>query len=342
MISEKVLYSLDDVMIEPAAITTVKHRGDISTKYANGFLPIFTAPMPCVVSLKDDQYKKYFEAGINPIIPRTEELIDRIDFLNSNNNLDFFVAFSLDEFKTIFIEGRFLLIDKPMNVLVDIACGSMEELHNSIKLAKNKFGPRLTIMSGNVASPEAFYYLAECGCDLIRCSVGSGSGCCTATYTGIYYPMASLIDECCKIANTFHTKPKVIADGGITTYRNAFKALALGADYVMMGSRLCQCEDSAGEIIDKGETLFRRSNRRKLYFGMASEMGSQMLGKDTSAPEGMVKEYPIRAPIAEYAKRFSRYLASTMSYCNAHNLNEFIGKQKLNVISQSAQKQFNN
>jgi hypothetical protein len=74
---------------------------------------------------------------------------------------------------------------------------------------------------------------------------------------------------------------------------------------------------------------------------MASEYGSQLLGKNTDAPEGMVKEYPIKPPIAKFAHLFSKYLKSTMSYCDARNLESFIGKQTLNVISNNAAKQFN-
>ena len=161
--------------------------------------------------------------------------------------------------------------------------------------------------------------------------------CNTTTYTGIYYPMASLIEKCNEIKNQFYSRNiKLIADGGITTYRDAFKALALGADYVMMGSRLCQCEDSAGVIKTDSN-----GNSYKVYYGMASEYGSHLLGKDTDAPEGMVKEYKIKPPIAKFAHLFSKYLKSTMSYCNAKNLDEFIGKQTLNVISNNAAKQFN-
>jgi GMP reductase len=342
MIQTKVLYSLDDVMIQPAAVTRIRHREDIKSVYDDEFLPIFTAPMPCVVNT--NQYLAYIKPRINPIIPRTEKLETRLAFLEQMN---IFVAFSLEEFIDLFLMNAYDIDKKagrPIKVLIDIACGNMEALHNAIIDAKKIYADKLIIMSGNIANPQSFFKLALAGCDYIRCSVGSGSCCGTATYTGIYYPMASLLDECYKIKKyrTFNNKDiKIIADGGITRYRDAFKALALGADYVMMGSRLCQCEDSAGEIINKEETLTRRENKRKLYFGMASEMGSQLLGKDTSAPEGMVKEYPILEPIAKFADKFSNYLASTMSYCNAHNLYEFIGKQTLNVISNNAAKQFN-
>lgn len=334
MIQTKVLYSLDDVMIQPAAVTRIRHREDIKSVYEDGYLPIFTAPMPCVVN--SSQYLTYTKARINPIIPRTESLDTRLMFLEKN---DMFVAFSLDEFIGLFLTKLYDIdkVGRPIKVLIDIACGSMDALHNAIRSTKSIYKDKMIIMSGNVANPESFYELALAGCNYIRCSVGSGSGCCTATYTGVYYPMASLIDECNQIKRQFYGHNiKLIADGGITTYRDAFKALALGADYVMIGSRLCQCEDSAGVI-----KTDPNGNPHKIYYGMASEYGSHLLGKDTDAPEGMVKEYDIKPSIAKFAHLFSKYLKSTMSYCDAHNLNEFIGKQTLNVISNNAAKQFN-
>lgn len=279
---------------------------------------------------------RYIGAHINVIIPRTESLDER---LNPYGYSDCFVAFSMDEFEEHFIKNKVDVSDyyEPMKVLIDIACGSMERLHNLIREAKNIYATNIIIMSGNVASPQAFKRLAEAGCDYVRCSVGSGSGCCTATYTGIYYPMASLIDECCFIRNQSYSKVKIIADGGITNYRNAFKALALGADYVMMGSRLCQCRDSAGEIITDGLT----NTEYKVYYGMASKRGSELLGKSSSAPEGMTKRYPVLGPISEFAELFSKYLASTMSYCNCRTLSKFVGRVPVNVVSPSAAKQFN-
>ena len=333
MLSTQVLYSLDDVMIQPADYTTVRHRAEIKTTHDNGFLPIFTSPMPCVVQYEDDSYLKYIDAKINPIIPRTTPLDKRIECIKNRN---IFVAFSLDEFRQLFVDSPDNYFGIQLYVVVDMACGAMYELHNNIRAAKQIYGDKITIMSGNIASPGEFYELANSGCDLIRCSVGTGSGCCTATYTGVYYPMASLIDDCAKIKQLLPNEVKIIADGGITRYRDAFKALALGADYVMMGSRLCQCEDSAGTI--KTDPL---GHSHKIYYGMASEYGSHLLGKDTDAPEGTVKEYVIKPPIAKFAHLFSKYLSSTMSYCNAHNLKQFIGKPTVNVISNNAAKQFN-
>lgn len=175
MINKNVLYSLDDVMIQPAAVTTIRHRKDIETVYDDGFLPIFTAPMPCVVNT--NQYLAYTKARINPIIPRTEPLETRLAFLEQMN---IFVAFSLEEFIDLFLINVYDIDKKagrPIKVLIDIACGSMKILHNAIIDAKKIYADKLIIMSGNIANPQSFAKLALAGCDYIRCSVGSGSGC---------------------------------------------------------------------------------------------------------------------------------------------------------------------
>lgn len=174
MINNTILYSLDDVMIEPADITTVRHRANIKTTYDDGFLPIFTSPMPCVVN--SSQYLAYTKARINPIIPRTENMEKRIAFMEQ---MDMFVAFSLDEFTGLFLMNHYDIdkVGRPIKVLIDIACGSMAALHCAIRNAKKLYGDKIIIMSGNVANPESFKELAKAGCDLVRCSVGTGSGC---------------------------------------------------------------------------------------------------------------------------------------------------------------------
>lgn len=179
MIKDKVLYSLDDLMIEPAPISKIKHRKEIQTRYDNGWLPIFTAPMPCVVSLKDGQFLKYMNANIRPIIPRTEPLDKRLAFLKVKKYSQVFVAFSLDEFFDNFLIDEFDIPEKieSIRVLIDIANGNLQDLHDKVLLAKNMYHDKMVIMGGNVASPEAFRMLAKAGCDYIRCSVGSGSGC---------------------------------------------------------------------------------------------------------------------------------------------------------------------
>ena len=112
-------------------------------------------------------------------------------------------------------------------------------------------------MTGNIANPNTYKYLCELNinnnCNIInyiRCSIGSGNGCLTTSNVSCHYPIATLIDSCYIIKYNYDKNPycpKIIADGGIRNYSDVIKALALGADYVMIGSLFAQCIESAGE-----------------------------------------------------------------------------------------------
>ena len=99
---------------------------------------------------------------------------------------------------------------------------------------------KISLMGGNIANFYSIEYYMLSGFDYVRCGIGGGSGCLTSVHTSIHCPMASLIDDLYlyreKIFDrTKHVKTKIIADGGIKTYSDVIKCLALGADYVMMG-----------------------------------------------------------------------------------------------------------
>lgn len=330
MLRKEILYTLDDVAIQPATVSIIDHRKECDP-YINGFLPIFTSPMPNVVN--KETVKRYIDAKINPILPRNTGTIFERLIIASQYNV--FAAYSLDEAETV--ANGITMPNDQVKILIDIANGNMKRLMNVIEKIKRAYSS-VILMVGNVANPETYRMLSDCGADMVRLSVGTGSACNTATYTGIYYPMASLIDKC----SSMDLDAKIIADGGISNYRNAIKALALGADYVMMGGALNKLKDSAGVVqeIRDSDGTFRQY---KLYYGMASERGQKDLNKDSiSTPEGKVVMNPIsNLTIADFAHEFENYLKSSMSYCGATNVRDFCRYSILNVISDSAQKQFN-
>lgn len=341
--TKRILYSLKDVAIMPATISEIEHRCECKTTYDDGMLPIFTAPMPCVVNLAT--YKTYKENKINPILPRTEDVELRKTMCHGT-----WCAFSLSEFTDIFLDNH--ADGDILKVLIDIANGNMLELYNVSKKAKEKYGHRIKLMIGNIANPETFRKFCEIGVDYVRLSVGSGQGCTTATNLGILYPMASLIDECFMIKETNNFDTKIIADGGISSYRRMIKALALGADYVMLGSALNKLEDSAGEIVEKVEVIRKKPEdgmftihrlgkvKYKEYYGMASEKGMKMLGK-TGAPEGKIIYNKCDGTIETFINEFESYLRSAMSYCNIRTIDNFVGGPELNILSENASNQFN-
>ncbi len=182
--------------------------------------------------------------------------------------------------------------------------------------------------------------------------------CITSSNTSVHYPMASLIDECNAIKKyyienyqkeyTLKFVPKIVADGGIRNYSDVIKALALGADYVMIGSVFAKCLESCGakmftnykgekemcsadaayELYEKGAQLYTR------FYGMASADGQIAINhKKTKTAEGITKMLPVEYKLHKWVENMQDYLRSAMSYCGAFMLKDFIGQQTLVVNS---------
>lgn len=196
--------------------------------------------------------------------------------------------------------------------------------------------------------------------------------CITTSNVSIHYPQASLIDECHKLKKYWKNYtsrdivPYIIADGGIRNYDHVIKALALGADYVMIGSLFAQCIESAGikyysdnkifhidswdrdtlHINEKNEWYGKLKLLRDedyigdinvKFFGMASADGQKSIsGKKTKTSEGITKYLPVKYTLKGWTENMISYLRSAMSYCDCKNLDKFIGKPNLipNSISE--------
>lgn len=247
MILEKIGYSYRDLTIVPATLSTIDSRSQCNPYIENtNKLPIFTAPMASVVN--EHNYEIFEIYGITPIIPRNVDYGKRIELLNKEK----WVAMSLSEFQNYFVNNS-LEAHKTYKVCIDVANGHMMKLYDLCKLAKSRAeldNYEVVIMTGNIANPQTLDYIVERNCvDYIRVGIGGGCGCTTATHPGVHYPQASLVRECYMVKNA--DRPKIIADGGIKNYDDAIKALALGADYVMIGSLFAQCIESAGKKVSK-------------------------------------------------------------------------------------------
>lgn len=253
----KIYYGLDDVSIMPHPCSSINSRSECYPFY-NGKLPIFASPMSAVVDTNN--YDIWSENGITPILPRNIDFETRKEFMLQGK----WVALSLTEFKDLFITRYKEFPDtKKVRVLIDIANGHMKSILGMI--AESKVLMRMEhpdtifeIMAGNVANPDTYRNLALHQCDYVRCSVGSGACCITASNTGIFMPMATLLDECNALRKEHGFTTKIVADGGINSYNRAITALALGADYVMIGTALAKCYESSSEFIFKGTDVIER------------------------------------------------------------------------------------
>lgn len=378
MILETKGYSYNDLTIIPETISDVTSRSECNP-YINNVLPIFASPMASVVS--DTNYEEFEDNAITPIIPRNIDIKTRVLKMNEQK----WVALSLREFEDLFItnyKDRIEEIGHHYYICVDIANGHMTSLYYKCLSAKNnavKGGYKLTIMTGNIANPETYRWIIQFNdrfgkiIDYIRIGIGGGAGCITTSNVSIHYPQASLINECYKIKKYWKNYtsrdivPCIVADGGIRNYDHVIKALALGADYVMIGSLFAQCIESAGikDVVGEDrkfnydsyvhESLYIDNNGNWVgrikqlkdekyigelnvkFFGMASADGQKSIsGQKTKTAEGITKYLPVKYTLSGWVNNMISYLRSAMSYCDCKTLEEFIGKPALipNSISE--------
>lgn len=365
---KEVHYTYRDVTILPGNKSLIEHRVECDPFNPDGMLPLFTAPMDTVVSPAN--FWRFKDNGIIPILPRTEDVEVRIKYAFDGS----WAAFSLNEFEDIFCESEKKTFEKhTVKALIDVANGHMERILKLVKIAKEKYGNRIEIMAGNIANPDAYYSYAAAGVDYIRCGIGSGFGCLSTSNTGVHMPMASLIDKVAERKKTvkrwfeekstvYKSIPKIVADGGIRNYSDIIKALALGADYVMVGSVFASMLESAAPkhcnsgysrpLVDYDKIYFKdkawhlKNDRGNDYFlgdisavfyGMASREGQiAMNGSKTKTSEGISKVITIKYTMAGWVENFKDYLRSAMSYVGAKNLRQFKQLAVLIVNSENA------
>ncbi len=347
------LFDFDDILIEPTLLSNIRSRGEINIRTANGMLPLMTAPMDTVVD--KDNFNLFFKNGILPVLPR----IKNPD--SSWVDCGIFLSYSMTDFEKLFLEETRSEYTEnlPMMALIDVANGHMSDLVQMTYKAKKKYGSNINLMVGNVANPDTFYEYVKAGADYVRIGIGNGNGCLTTVQTGIGYPMASLIEECSRIKNMrpFSSKTHIVADGGFKKYSDVIKALALGANYVMLGSILNKCLESAGETtklngnkdhekIDQysehSKELFNVDTPLfKVFRGMSTKEVQKSWGKENlTTSEGVVRIQPVEYTIEGWVNNFESYLKSAMSYTNKKELHQFIGGVKYNHITTNAFRRF--
>lgn len=314
------MYSLDEVSIIPSTFTSVKSRKDIITTYTSK-LPIFVAPMTCLVDLIN--FSSFEDSKVIPILPvydiNNKELFkQRLTFIQQSK----WVALTLNEFEDTFCRNKWNLDKENLfNICIDTANGHLHDIYVATKYAKKSF-PNLAIMVGNIANPKTYDEICKNYSDsvqFIRVGIGGGSGCTTSVQTGVHTSLPYLITEINKIKKSYANKPLVIADGGVNTIDRAIKCLALGADYVMMGSMFANCKE-----VDNYDEV------KNEYYGQSSIQGQlDRFGEIRSNPEGLEKKVEINTTLNEVCSKFDAALRSAMSYCNAKTLEEFIGKPKI-------------
>ena len=222
-------------------------------------------------------------------------------------------------------------------IVIDTAHGHTKGVVDILQKVKKKF-PKLEVVVGNIATAEAARFLVEAGADAVKVGIGPGSICTTRVVAGVGFPQFSAVLE---VASALKgSGVPVIADGGIRYTGDIPKAIAAGADSVMLGSLLAGTKESPGE------TIIYEGRKFKSYRGMGSVEAMKEGSKDRYfqdveddikklVPEGIVGRVPYKGELYESIHQFIGGLRAGMGYCGAESVESLQNKGRFIKVTAS-------
>jgi len=311
--------SFDDVLLVPQysdiesrkSLTTSNELDNTTTLQ----LPVISSPMDTVTEV-DMAFAMDTHGGLGIIhrynSPAEQAKLVKASKLKGMTNIGAAIGVTGD-----YLERAQALVEEGANVLcVDVAHGHHSMTKEALRVLKLSFDSSVHIMAGNVATGEGAVDLANWGANSVRVGIGGGSICSTRLVSGHGIPTFQTIMECV----TAGCPVPIIADGGIKTSGDIVKALAAGADFVMLGSMLAGTDQSPGQVFDNG------NKRYKVYRGMASSEAQVNWRGKTSTPEGVSTTIPYKGDVNSILADIKGGIQSGMSYSGARTIRDLQAK----------------
>jgi IMP dehydrogenase len=212
------------------------------------------------------------------------------------------------------------LVNNDCNIFcVDVAHGHHISVKKALKALKKEFGDRAIIIAGNVATAKGYEALSRWGADAVRVGIGGGSICSTRIQTGHGVPTFQSILDCINSEGDAY----IIADGGIRNSGDIVKALAAGADFVMLGSLLAGTDESPGQVFSSGD-----GKKYKVYRGMASVEAQVEWRGEARSLEGVSTTIPYKGSVKKILADLEQNIRSGLSYSGARDLAELFQNAK--------------
>lgn len=311
----------DDISLIPTQVSRIKSRTQAATNCT--FLgmklnvPVISSPMDSVTGI--DMAKALTSCGSLGIINRFDSSLDSV--INSKNGRGIkAVSIALNtDLKTIE-----KIAEKKYIVCIDTANANNKEVLKKTEQIKKKFDVKLIV--GNIAHGASLDQLVNAGADAVRVGIGSGSVCTTSIQTGIGIGQVSSLLNVLFARKNKKLKIKIIADGGVKSPGDVAKAIALGADVVMLGRMLSGTRETPGEVIKYNGQLWKK------YRGSAS-FGVKMRNEFIEGEETMVA---YKGSVKSVIDGISDGLKSSMSYMNCLNIEELRRTETFAILSNSS------
>jgi IMP dehydrogenase len=312
----------DDISLIPTQISNVKTRSEVNTK--SSFLgmeinvPVIASPMDSVTGI--EMAKELTNLGAIGILNRFNSSLSEL-FENGE---------PLDEIKAVSISltAEEKLIEKiaanKMMVCIDTANANNAHVLKKCEEIKKKYN--LKVIIGNIAGGATLRQIVDSGADAVRIGIGGGSMCTTSVQTGIGIGQVSSLIDVYFTRKEQKLNIALIADGGIKNPGDVVKALACGADIVMLGRMLAGTKETPGEVIKYNDQLYKK------YRGSAS-FGVKMKNEFIEGEETLV---PYKGAVKNVINGISDGLRSSMSYLNCESLDDLKNVDSFAVLSTSS------
>ncbi len=337
--------AFDDVLMVPQKSDIESRKEiDIGSELAgsNFKLPVISSPMDTVT--EGAMLTAMHKAGGFGILHRYNYIEEQAKVLE-NASKEGITALSA----AIGVTGDFrvradALVASGANILcIDVAHGHHTNVERALKTLKDKYGNDVTLIAGNVATGDGYVDLCRWGADAVRVGIGGGSICSTRIQTGHGLSTFQTIIACnmargaaespfhASLKYDFEPKP-IIADGGIKTSGDIVKAIAVGADFVILGSMLAATAESPG-------TVFTNASGKsyKAYRGMASREAQEAWKGSANSLEGVSTTIPYKGSAKHILEDMSQNIRSGFSYSGARNKQEL--REKCNFVLQTSSSQ---
>lgn len=317
----------DDVLLVPGK-SNISSRSEISLKTSLGKqefkFPIISSPMDTVTeSQMAHAMLKHGGLGIVhrynsqkdqcQIIHKMIEIFEETDSSSINK-----VAAAVGTSKDSITRAKALFRAGTRILCIDVAHGHHTLVERAIKSIRDALGDSVTVVSGNVATPEGYRDLSDWGADAVRVGIGGGSICSTRIQTGHGVPTLQSVFDCRDAADA-----QIIADGGIKSSGDIVKALAAGADMVMLGSMLAGTKESPGDVFQSSD-----NKKYKVYRGMASPEAQIAWRGAARSLEGISTTVPYKGEVEGILHKLEKNIKSGLSYTGALNLSDFRAKAR--------------
>ena len=322
--------SFDDILLVPRK-SDIPSRDNISIsvehKDIDILVPILSSPMDTVTEA--EMAMAMCDAGGLGVLHRYNTQKAQVKMYRESSHSSRTVAAAIGVTGD-YIARAALLYEAGCRVFcLDVAHGHHSMMESSLKTMRDKWGESCTLIAGNIATNQGFSDLSEWGADVVRVGIGGGSICSTRMQTGHGLPTLHSVMLCAAQRELEGLDTLILADGGIRNSGDIVKALAVGADCVMLGSLLAGTSETPGQVITTPSGV-----KQKVYRGMASREAQIDWRGSARSLEGVSSTVAVQGPVRHVIEELAFNIRSGLSYSGARNIKE------MQVVAQTVKQTF--